>query len=371
VILDKWIDRLREARNRLVSDPRFQRWSLSNPITRPIARRRARAALNLTAGFVYSQILFTCVRLNIFEILQNGPLQISSLATELNLTEAATKRLLKAAASLDLLEKRRDGSWGLGEIGAALSGNASALALVAHQPIFYNDLADPILLLKGQSRTQLSSYWPYAEDLGRSGLEADQIAPYSALMAASQPMIAGEVLQSYDLTQHRCLMDVGGGEGAFISITAQSNEHLHFKLFDLQAVVDRARSRLEGETLMSRVEIHAGNFLQDKLPQGADIVTLIRIIHDHDDDSVVILLKNIRRSIELGAKLLIIEAMSGVKGAESLDAYYGFYTLAMGRGEPRLVEDIKALLRQAGFGNFRLLNNPLPTLTSILVSEAI
>ena len=371
MILDKWIDRLREARNRLVSDPRFQRWSLSNPITRPIARRRARAALNLTAGFVYSQILFTCVRLNIFEILQNGPLQISSLATELNLTEAATKRLLKAGASLDLLEKRRDGSWGLGEIGAALSGNSSALALVAHQPIFYNDLADPILLLRGQSRTQLSSYWPYSEDLGRSGLEADQIAQYSALMAASQPMVAGEVLQSYDLGQHRCLMDVGGGEGAFISIAAQSNEHLHFKLFDLQAVVDRARSRFEGESLTSRVEIHAGNFLQDKLPQGADIVTLIRIIHDHDDDSAVILLKNIRRSLELGAKLLIIEAMSGVKGAESLDAYYGFYTLAMGRGEPRLVEDIKALLRQAGFGNFRLLNNPLPTLTSILVSEAI
>ncbi len=62
--------------------------------------------------------------------------------------------------------------------------------------------------------------------------------------------------------------------------------------------------------------------------------------------------------------------MSGVKGAEPLDAYYGFYTLAMGRGEPRRVDEIEALLRQTGFGGFRLLNNALPTLTSILVAKA-
>jgi O-methyltransferase domain len=58
--------------------------------------------------------------------------------------------------------------------------------------------------------------------------------------------------------------------------------------------------------------------------------------------------------------LLIAEAMSGVRGAESLDAYYGFYTLAMDRGEPRTVAEIGRLLRQAGFGRFRLLRNRMP-----------
>ena len=77
------------------------------------------------------------------------------------------------------------------------------------------------------------------------------------------------------------------------------------------------------------------------------------------------------RSLEKGAKLLIIEAMSGVKGAEPLDAYYGFYTLAMGRGMPREVNHIKLLLTKSGFGACRLINNSLPTLTSILEATAI
>ncbi len=66
--------------------------------------------------------------------------------------------------------------------------------------------------------------------------------------------------------------------------------------------------------------------------------------------------------------LLIVEAMSGVKGAEPLTAYYGFYTLAMGRGEPRSIEQLGELLKQAGFGRFRLLRTRLPLLTSALVA---
>jgi demethylspheroidene O-methyltransferase len=51
-------DRLRGWRDRLIAAPRFQRWSLGNPLTRWIARRSSRAMLDLCAGFVYSQVLF-------------------------------------------------------------------------------------------------------------------------------------------------------------------------------------------------------------------------------------------------------------------------------------------------------------------------
>jgi demethylspheroidene O-methyltransferase len=63
--------------------------------------------------------------------------------------------------------------------------------------------------------------------------------------------------------------------------------------------------------------------------------------------------------------------MSGVPGAETLDAYYGFYTLAMGRGEPRRAEAIMALLGATGFGDCRLLANALPSLTSIIAARAV
>lgn len=369
---EEFLERLYKYRDQLIASPRFQRWSLSNPLTRPIARRRARAALDLTAGFVYSQVLFSCLELKLFDCLSEGSLSLNELSARLDLSQASAARLLAAATSLDLVERRGLDKWGLGQIGAALIGNSSALALIRHQSMLYADLIDSVALLKGKKSATLADYWPYsADELTPSRLAAEQIAPYSALMAASQPMLADEVLHSYDISRYGCLLDIGGGEGVFIAAAAKFAPDLSFKLFDLPAVAERARENIKRAQLSSHVDIFGGNFLRDKLPLGADIVTLIRIIHDHDDQSAISLLKNIRSSLEVGAKLLIVEAMSGVKGAEPLDAYYGFYTLAMGRGMPRRVDEIKLLVKQSGFGACKLIHNALPTLTSILEATAI
>ena len=367
----QWIDHLRARRDRLIASPAFQRWSLANPLTRPIARRRARAGLDLTAGFVYSQVLFACVRLGVFEHLLTEPKSVEALAGLIGLSAPSTRRLLAAAAALDLIERRSGNRWGLSQLGAGFAGNSAALSLVEHQPMLYVDLVDPVALLKGERRGSMADYWPYSDSDGPKALSPEQVAPYSALMAASQPMVAQEALDAYDISRHRRLMDVGGGEGVFLAAAAERAPELHLTLFDLPAVAERAKQRLETAGCLSRSDVQDGDFLRDPLPQGADVVTLIRIVHDHDDPSALALLRNVRQALDPGATLLIIEAMSGVRGAETLDAYYGFYTLAMGRGEPRRVQEIETLLRTAGFGQFRLLDNALPTLTSILVARAI
>jgi demethylspheroidene O-methyltransferase len=367
--LDQWLERWRKARDRRVADPRFQRFALNNPLTRRVARRGARAGLDLAAGFVYSQVLVACAQLKLFDALREGPLSAEALAARLALSEPATRRLLEAAASLGLAE-RRTGGYGLGLLGAAFAGNSQALMIVAHQPLLYADLIDPVALLRGEKRGRLADYWPYSDGDAPQTLSAQQVAPYSAFMAATQPMVAQEALDAYNMSRHRRLLDVGGGEGVFLTAAAARAPHLQLTLFDLPAVAARAKERLEEAGLLSRADIHGGDFLNDPLPEGADIATLIRIVHDHDDLSALKLLRNVRKALAPGATLLIIEGMSGVKGAEPLDAYYGFYTLAMGRGEPRRVEAIEALLREAGFGDFRLLRNALPALASILVAKA-
>ena len=188
-------------------------------------------------------------------------------------------------------------------------------------------------------------------------------------MTASQPLIAQEVLDSYPIHRHRCLLDVGGGEGVFLAAVATRAPALRLMLVDLPAVAERACARLADAGLLERASIFGGNFLTNPLPEGADVISLIRIVHDHDDASALSLLRAVRRALPPDGTLLIGEAMSGVRGAEPLDAYYGFYTLAMGRGEPRTVAEIGRLLRQAGFGRFRLLHNRMPILTSILVAR--
>jgi demethylspheroidene O-methyltransferase len=147
-----WLDRCRLYRDRLIASPRVQRWALANPVTRPVAQRRARAMLDLCAGFVYSQVLFTCVRLRLFDILFKEPLTTAALAERLSLSPEATCRLLDAAVSLGLAERRGRSVYGLGQLGAALAGNRAALSLIEHQPLLYADLQDPVALLRGSPR---------------------------------------------------------------------------------------------------------------------------------------------------------------------------------------------------------------------------
>ena len=74
------IDALLDLRVRLVSDPWFQRFAASFPLTRWIARRKGQALFDLCAGFVYSQILVAFVRLRVAERLALGPCTAPELA---------------------------------------------------------------------------------------------------------------------------------------------------------------------------------------------------------------------------------------------------------------------------------------------------
>ncbi|HYN79780.1 MAG TPA: methyltransferase dimerization domain-containing protein, partial [Lamprocystis sp. (in: g-proteobacteria)] len=117
-------------RNRLLASPRFQRWASGFPLTRPIARRRARSLFDLCAGFVYSQILFACIELDLFEHLAGGPVSLGELAKRMGLPETGALRLLKSAASLGLIERSGPDHFVLGELGAALRGNPGIAAMV-------------------------------------------------------------------------------------------------------------------------------------------------------------------------------------------------------------------------------------------------
>ena len=154
------LDRILAKRDQLISSDGFRRWASAFPLTRPIAQRRARALFDICAGFVYSQVLLTCVRLNLFEILAEGPKSMAELSPRLGLTPDATERLIRAAVSLGLVAKRSHQRFGLGQLGAAMVGNEAVKSMVEHHSIFYKDIEDPVALLKvapGTQTTQLSS----------------------------------------------------------------------------------------------------------------------------------------------------------------------------------------------------------------------
>ena len=365
-------DRLLGLRDSILANPGFQRFAGTFALTRPIARKRASALFDLCAGFVYSQILLACVRLKLFDELAGGPLSPTELSSRLALPADSTVLLLDAAVSLKLLQRRSESRYGLGPLGAALLGNPGVIAMIEHHSMLYGDLGDPVARLRGEAGAgQLAGYWPYAGSGKPADLSHEAIAPYTALMAASQPMIAQQVLSAYSFRNHRCLLDVGGGDGSFIADVAAQTPKLRCVLFDLPAVADKASERFRNVGLSSRAVAIGGSFLTNKLPDGADIVSLVRVIHDHDDASVMTLLRAVHQALPGNGTLLIAEPISGVRGAEPIgDAYFAFYLLAMGNGRPRTFERLREMLTEAGFADVALRPAAMPMLTSVITARS-
>jgi demethylspheroidene O-methyltransferase len=102
------------------------------------------------------------------------------------------------------------------------------------------------------------------------------------------------------------------------------------------------------------------------------VVSLVRIVHDHDDESALVLLRAVREALPGGGVLLLAEPMAGTPGAEPMgDAYFGFYLLAMGRGRPRTAAEIAQLLQKTGFGNVRSVPTPRPLLTGLTIARVV
>lgn len=357
-------------RDRLVGDAGFRAWAARFPLTRPLARRRARGLFDLCAGFVYSQILLACVQLDVFERLRAGPATAGELAPALGLSEAAADRLLAAAAALGLLERRGRGRYGLGTLGAAMVDNPAVAAMVRHHEAVYRDLADPVGLLRRGSGA-LSAYWPYAGAESPEGLGADQVAAYSELMAASQPLVAAEILDAYDVRHHRVLMDVAGGDGRFLAAAAARAPALQLVLVDLPAVAARAAARFAAEGLAARARVVGTDAFRCALPEGADLISLVRVVHDHDDAAVARLMAAVRAALAPGGTLLLAEPMAGLRGAETVgDAYFGMYLLAMGSGRARTPARLCEMLLAAGFRSALPRRTATPLLTGLIVAAA-
>jgi demethylspheroidene O-methyltransferase len=379
---EQWLDQ----RDRWLTDPAFRRHAAQFMLTRPIAQKRARQLFDLVAGFVYSQWLLACVELHLFDRMAAAPLSADDLAREAQLPLASAERLLDAAQALGLAQKRKTRAgqpvrYGLGPLGAAMVGNPAVAAMVQHHRALYADLADPVALLRegprkgraaepGQS-PNLSRYWSYAHAQQPGQLGESQVHSYSALMAASQPLVAEQVLDAYRIQRHQHLLDVGGGEGVFVSAALARSTKLRATLFDLPAVAARASQRWASDGLHTRATAVGGDFFTGELPKGADVASLVRVIFDHDDAHALKILRAVRAALPVGGTLLLAEPMAETDGAEPMGAaYFGMYLLAMGSGRSRSAQALADLLTQAGFTDIRTRRTALPLQTGLIVARA-
>lgn len=356
-------DRLAAWKNRLIANPAFQAFAIANPLFRPVANRKAAESFDLVAGFVYSQILAATVESGLLQMAAHGPLTAEDFAKASGLGAPGAERLMLAATALNVLRRQADERFALGKTGAALMGNPSVFAMIRHHRLLYHDLDDIMGCLRVRTpETRLGRFWAYGAEA-----EPEEAGAYSRLMAETQTLVAEEVIRVAGLGRSEALMDVGGGHGVFLERAGARYPKLALRLADLPQVAGQARERLASGPLSGRLETFGLDFLSDPLPRGADTITLIRVLHDHDDEPAASLLRNIRQALPPKGRLVLAEPMADTPGAAKMgDAYFGMYLWAMGRGRPRSFEQISEMLRAAGFTRITRKATRAPLLVSAL-----
>lgn len=330
--------------NRLVAAPWFQALCARVPGLRGIAKAEGAALFDLMQGFVQSQMLMALVELRVLHLLADGPSTAEGLAIRCNVPPERMLILLQAGAAMRLL-RRRGAKFSLAHRGAAFLAVPGLADMVRHHDVLYADLADPVAFIRGDTQPALANFWPYV--FGAKGaMDPDQTARYSRLMAESQHLVAQEALAHLSLRGARRLMDVGGGTGVFLRAVRARYPALELALFDLPDVVAQA-------ALPEGIARHGGSFRSDPLPEGADVISLVRVLYDHSDDTVRALLARAHAALPPGGRLLIIEPMSGgLRPDPQTDVYFSVYTLAMQTGQTRSAQRISELLSEAGFVKF-------------------
>ena len=352
---------------RLIASRGFQRWAARFPLTRGIVRREGEALFDLLAGFTHSQVLMALVQLDIPTRLMRSPETCDALARATAVPPERMQILLKAATALGLIKRKRRGVYKLTQRGAALVGVPGLTQMIAHHDVLYRDLADPAAFFRGETDPELAHFWPYVFS---ADVPPETAQTYSDLMAKSQVLVAEDTLAAVRFAGISHLMDVGGGTGAFLSAVGQAHRDLKLTLFDLPAVVPQATARFAGAGLTDRTAIVPGSFRSDALPQGADAISLVRVLYDHEDATVAALLAKCFGALPEGGRLIISEPMRGnASPTRAGDVYFAIYTLAMGTGRARSADEIAALCTAAGFDDVKILRSRRPFVTSCLTAR--
>ncbi len=352
---------LRARMLRLATSRGFQAWAARVPVLRRIVRAEGEALFDIVAGFVNAQALMALVELRVLHLVEAGPQSVAHLAGRCDVPVARMQVLLQAGAALGLLRRERDG-FGLALRGAAMLGVPGLEGMVRHHRALYADLADPVAFWRGGQDTELARFWPYV--FGAAGaVDPEVTATYSRLMADSQVLVAEDTLRMVDLRGVRHLMDIGGGTGAFVTAVGDKYPNLALSLFDLPVVVAGAR-------LGARITAHPGSFRDDPLPVGADAISLIRVLYDHNDETVARLLAGVHAALPKGGRLIVSEPMSGGERPDrATDVYFAVYTMAMQTGRTRSGQDIGKLLQAAGFQNIKEIRGHRPFVTSVVTAD--
>jgi SAM-dependent methyltransferase len=304
-------------------------------------------------GAMAAQAIYTAAKLRIAELLVEKPRTVQDLAQVMAVDPRSLHRLLRALTSLGIFEETSTGTFRNTPQSDTLrhdvSGSTGAWVLLLGAPFnwkLWGGLEDAVRTGSPASYHVFGkSFWEHlAENPGDA-------AVFNGAMSAGSQMIAADTVKAYDFSIFQKIVDVGGGQGELLHAILAAAPQLRGVLYDLPEVVANARV-LQSSDVAGRVEIVGGSFF-DSVPP-ADAYMLKGIIHDWDDIDAIKVLKNCRRSIAAGGKLLISTSLLKSSNEPDRGNFMDIYMMLLG-GRERTEDEFRAILADSGFSLKRVI----------------
>jgi acetylserotonin O-methyltransferase len=319
--------------------------------------------LDLLEAFRRSKTMFAALALGVFDALESGPQLAFALASDLKVDAGALERLLDACVGLELLARR----------GALYENTPIASAYL------YTQSPARMTGYLNFSNEILWKMWGNLEDAVREGTnrwhqtfgwDGPIFSSFFKTDAAMREFLMGmhgqgllsspHVAAAFDLSRFHRLVDLGGATGHLAIAACERYPHMRGVVFDLPATGALATEIVSVSPAAARIEIAAGDFFADPLPEG-DIYSLGRILHDWTEPKCLLLLRRIYDGLPSGGALLIAEKLLDEdKSGPSWALMQNLGMLLYTEGKERTLSEYKSLLNQVGFVEVKGVTTPSP-----------
>jgi hypothetical protein len=304
----------------------------------------------LINGHWVTQSIHVLVRLGIPDQLSEGPRSASELAVDTGAHEQSLYRLLRALASIGLLNELPDRRFALTELGETLRsdvpGSLAGWAAFVGAPYEFHAwsrLYDGVMTGEHAFRLEHGTGpWEYRQS------HPEQVTIFNRAMNSLTASISPAVVSGYDFSTAKTVVDVGGGGGLLLTEILEANPGTRGILFDLHDTVEDARAFVTSSGVADRCDLVAGDFFKS-VPAGGDVYLLKSILHDWYDKEASAILKTVRAAAGPESVLLVIENLIGPPN-EGASAKLGDLNMMVAAGgQERTREEWEQLFASTGW----------------------
>ena len=326
--------------------------------------------LQIISGFWISRGVYVIAKLGIPDLLKSGPKTAEELAEATKMHAPSLFRILRALASVGVLNSANGGRFAQTPVSETLVTDApGSLRWFAvselgqeHYPAWGN-------LMHSVKTGEIAfdnffgvDIWKYFQQ------NPEDAAVFNDSMSSVTAATNEAILSLYDFSNFGTVVDVGGGHGGLITSILKHNPKVKGVLFDAPEVIEGARPKLEATGLAERCETVAGDFFKS-VPAGGDAYVMKWIIHDWDDEKSITILRNCRSRMSANSRLILVDCVVPESDEPHFSKFIDLNMLVMTGGKERTAKEFEQLLGAAGFKLLRIIPTELPT--SIVEAEPL